>query len=342
MAEVKVYNAVLEDDKDTGQIVLRGTLDQDSLKYIKLDWYQREQGFSTSHTQQIVGAYFQNQTATVEDITLGMRGERHRGKGTNYVLLDPIYCINGGQRLFAAALAMKDRSDVKIALGFKLYFNTNEKFENDLFCKLGTTAVRIHSSVLLRNKKKESRAAAILVRLNNNPKFALNDKVSWDQRKSRHQLMTGKTLAHIVGILHSHKGASLKSNKNYELLDGLDNLVGKIGPEDFENNVIKFFDVIDNCWPIRNLAGDGAPRPHLRHMFLTTLARLFSAYSDFWDGKDRAFFRCPPKFISKLKRFRLDQYVRSGVVPKEALYEMLRKQLSLNPIFEEDQDEAAE
>lgn len=338
MPEIKIINGMLEDDKETGQIILRGVIDQSSLKFIKLDWYQREQGFSNAHTQQIVSAYFQGQS--LEDLTCGMRGEKFRSKGTDFVLLDPVYCMNGGQRLFASGLALRERPDTRINLGIKLYFSTNEKFENDMFCKLGTSSVRISSSVLLRNKKKESKAAALLVRLNSNPKFALKERVSWDQKKSRHELMTGTTLSRVAGMLHAHKGTSLKSSKPYELLGGLDNLIGKIGEENFTTNMIRFFDVIDSCWSVRQLVGDGDPRPHLRVSFLITLAKLFSAYSDFWDGRERNEFYFPTKFHKRLRTFRLSEYIQPGRVSREMLYEFLRKRLNLNPIFEEDAEAA--
>jgi len=343
--EIKVLNGFLEDDKAvTGQVVLRGVLDQNSLKFIQMDWYQREQGFSTAHTQKIVGAYFS--ADSIEDITLGMRGHRCRSKDNKWTLHDPCYCINGGQRLFAASLAMRDRPDLKIHLGCKVYFGTTEKFENDLFCKLGTSSVPVNSNVLIRNKKKESKAALLLVNMNNNPKFALQNRVAWDQRKTRHELISGRGLAHIVGLLHAHKGSALKSNKAYELLGGLDQLVQKIGAENFQTNIVRFFDVIDSCWTIRNLSGDNIARPHMKHLFLCTIARLFSAYPDFWDGKERNEFWFPKQFYRKLKAFKLADYIVPGRVPKEALYELLRKQLALNPIYEEteadDEIEAAE
>jgi hypothetical protein len=56
--EVRILNGNLEEDEDTGEIVIRGVLDQNTLKYIDFDWYQREQGFSTSHNNEILGAFF--------------------------------------------------------------------------------------------------------------------------------------------------------------------------------------------------------------------------------------------------------------------------------------------
>src|SRR6516165_12591986 len=132
MPEIRVLNASLEDDDLTDQIIMRGTIDQRSLKYIHMAWYQREQGFSPKHTDAIVASIFANDH--LADITIGMRGQNMRSEGSTSLLLDKCYCVDGGQRLYGAALAMRERPDLKIALGAKVYTNTTEEFENNLFC----------------------------------------------------------------------------------------------------------------------------------------------------------------------------------------------------------------
>jgi hypothetical protein len=119
----------------------------------------------------------------------------------------------------------------------------------------------------------------------------------------------------------------------YELLNALDALVRKIGEDNLHNNVIGFFKTLDRCWPVRQLSGDrNEARPHLKPVFLMTLAALFSRYGDF----------CPDKFVKKLKTFTLSKYVAHQQAPaKEVIYEILRKHLGLDPSFE-DFGEAAE
>src|SRR5262245_62540159 len=131
MTEVRLHHAILEDDEDTGRMILRGVLDQATLKFIHLDWYQREQGFSNSHTGEIMGAYFAGNK--VADITIGMRGQRCNSKGDIYVLRDKCFCIDGGQRLYAAALAVEERPDLKIYLGAKEFLDMTEELVMDLF-----------------------------------------------------------------------------------------------------------------------------------------------------------------------------------------------------------------
>ncbi len=149
--------------------------------------------------------------------------------------------------------------------------------------------------------------------------------------------MNGFTLARIVGALHAHKGGGVKSTKVYELLIGLDSLIERIGEDALRGNVIRFFDAIDRCWTIRNLSGGREARPHLKPAFMMTIAQLLSSYADFWDGMERNDFYFPDKFIKKLRAFKLASYLSAAArgIPKAALYEILRKQLSLDPIYEE-------
>jgi len=169
----------------------------------------------------------------------------------------------------------------------------------------------------------------------------MKDRIAWDQRKTRQDLMQGFTFARVVGALHCHKGGALRSSVPYDLLDGLDSLVERIGEEAVTGNIIRFFDGIDKCWTIRQLSGDRSEqRLHLTLPFLLTVGRLFSAYSEFWDGTARNDFYLPDKYLRRLKGLTLNDYIMPRAkVPRDAFYEILRKRLQLNPIFEQ---EAAE
>lgn len=334
-SDVRIINASLEVDEEVDDLIIRGTIDQTTLKYIRMDWYQREQGFSDRHANDIVAAYLLNHK--VADITIGMRGKRYtQHKDGSYSLHDRCFCMDGGQRLYAAGLAVQERRELRITLGAKIFLNTTEEFENEMFCRLGTTQVRIAASVLLRNRRKKSAAANVLVQLNAWEPFALKGRVAWDQVRTRGDLMTGFTLARIAGALHAHKGGALRSSRINDLLSGLDVLVEQIGAENLRINLIRFFDVIDKAWTVRQLSGArDEPRPHMNAEFLLCLARLMSAYGEFWDGKERHEFYFADRYVKKLRGFKVSDYVRASLkLPKDALYEVLRKRLALQPIFE--------
>jgi hypothetical protein len=338
VSNIIVTNGALEDDSDSKEIILRGTVDQTTLKFIHLEWYQREQGFSQAHINEIIAGLYLN--GRVADITLGMRGHRVQTKDSNtYVLQDKVFAIDGGQRLRAMAMAQKERPSLKLSVGAKIYFGTTEESENAMFCKLGTTQVRISASVLFRNKKKESAAVNTLVSLNHDEQFALRERIAWDQARGRGELMTGFTLARITGALHAHKGGSLRSSSVNDLACGLDNLVTGIGEENLRINMIRFFDAIDKCWNVRNLSGSKLEsRPHLNREFLMTICMLMSRYSDFWDGSDKAEFYFPDKFVKRMRGFKFSDFMRSASsMDKEVLFEVLRKRLNLAPIFEDEE-----
>lgn len=333
MSGIIVLNGALEDDSETNEIILRGIVDQATLRFIRMEWYQREQGFSPRHTNVIMAGLFSNNR--VADITLGMRGHRVQTKGSTYTLLDHVYCIDGGQRLRAMAMTLRERPSLKLSIGAKIHFGTTEQSENEMFCKLGTTQVRISASVLFRNRKKESAAVNALVLLNQDEAFALKERVAWDQVRGRGELMNGFTLARIAGALHAHKCSGLRSAAVNDLITGLDNLVVTIGENNLRINMVRFFDAIDRCWNIRNLCGGrDEDRPHLKPEFLLTICSLISRYSEFWDGTERNEFYIPERYIKRLKGFKFSDFMRSASsMDKEVLFEILRKRLHLDPIF---------
>ena len=342
--EVKILFPSLEEDDD-GQLVIRGVVDQTTLKNIGFGWYQRERGFSPKHSQQIINGYLAGDK--MADITLGMRGARTKditaadGVPTT-VLLDKTFCINGGQRIYSAAAAMKENPDLVIRLGAKIILNTTEATENALFSKLGTTEVRISASILMRNQRKDSPAVNMLVNgLSKDGDFAMNGRVCWDQSRPARDLITGFALARVVGALHSHKVGGLKTSATLPLVDALDRLVEKVGVDNVNDNLIRFFDTIDKVWQIRTLQSSRNV-PHLKTAILLTLAQICSNYSEFWDGTEREFFSFPEKYLRRLKGFKLAEYVRStSGQHRDVLYEILRKRLNLNPIFVTEPDEEA-
>jgi hypothetical protein len=341
---IKILNAGLEEDSDTKEIIIRGVVDQNDIRFIGMAWYQREQGFSENHINEIMAGLFQS--GRVADITLGMRGHRVDSKGSTYTLQDKCFCIDGGQRLYAAAAAMKARPSLKLSIGAKIYLGTTEESENELFCKLGTTAVRISASLLMRNQKKKSVGCNLLVSLNRDQDFAMKERIAWDQVKTRNELMNGFTLARITGAMHAHKGGALRCTKVAELITGLDGLAAMIGEDLMRQNIIRFFDAIDKCWNIRNLSGGrDESRPHLRPEFLMTIATVMSRYPDFWNDTPCNEFYCGDKFVKRLRGFKLADYVRpASTTPTKALFHILRERLRLDPIFEHETEtkEAAE
>ena len=270
--------------------------------------------------------YFRNQK--VEDITLGMRGDRYRRDKGDFYLLDDCFGINGRQRLYAAKAALIRRPGLKLRIGCKVYFNTTYDSENDMFCAMNSTQQRVSATVLLRNKYMTSAASKALVDLSSSDDFALCDRVGWDQKMLAGQNIMGMNLARVAGELHEHKGA-LTFGKTYDILKSLDDVCVKITAAVFAANVIKFFDVIDDCWGLRN----GKTPEQLNREFLSVLARLLNSYENFWDADE---FYFAPKYVSRLKKFDSERAIKTMMKnnrgAKEVIFEVLRKQLKLDVV----------
>jgi len=327
MAEFHVFNGCLErDDAGFDQDVLRGTLDQTCLHLLNTDWYQRIKGFSLMEIKELAELYFRHEKVT--DVTLGMRGNRFRSTGNEFWLLDKLFTIDGGQRLYAARVALDKRPDLALRIGAKIYFNTTVDSENAMFCAMNATQQRVSASVLVRNKYKVSPAAKLLFDLTANPDFALRRRIGWDQKLGLDEVLSGFALGCVAGGLHAHRGG-VPSGRAYDLLDALDEVAQKITPEVMADNIRGFFDVVDQCWDIRN-----SKTLTVNFAFLLVLAKLISSYEDFWDSDG---FYFAPKFLKRLAKFdnaqiqtQVKQLTKSNVDCKDVIFEVLRKRLQLD------------
>ena len=82
-------------------------------------------------------------------------------------------------------------------------------------------------------------------------------------------------------------------------------------------------------------------RPQLASDFLMNLATVLSRYPDFWEGAERTDFVFTDKFIKRLRGFKVSEYVQKRQ-PREILFEIIRKRLNLDPLFEDTTKQAAE
>jgi len=232
--------------------------------------------------------------------------------------------------LLAARVALHNRSDLKLRIGVKIFFDTTSESENAMFCEINANQQRVSASVLLRNKYKVSKAVELLYSLGSDKDFALKDRIGWDQRLSPGQTISGFALGCIAGALHMHKG-TVAAGRAYDLMESLDNAIHKITADVFYGNIVKFFDVVDSCWTIRN---DKQPKCLNRH-FLTVLAKLLSTYETFWDAEE---LYVADKYLRRLTAFNIatintqvKQMTKANRDVKDVLFEVLRNRLKLDP-----------
>src|ERR1044072_1712241 len=93
------HGALDESDLRGGSIILRGVIDPDTLRYIKVDDYQREAALLTSLSELIHAIQCSD---ALPDGELGMRGQKFTSKEDVFKLQNDTYIIDGLQRISAA------------------------------------------------------------------------------------------------------------------------------------------------------------------------------------------------------------------------------------------------
>ena len=296
---VRLLNAGL-DERD-GEVIAHGWLDLESMNLLRVDDYQREvlsiTGGKKGSLREAV-----EEGVRLPDIMLGMRGQRVSfPKGTSICsLLDKVYIVDGLQRVFALksyAERFPDQSK-HLRIGAEVRFGTDKETEKELFNKLNTCRTPVSPNVILRNMRDKHPGVLTLYGLCHADKdFALYERVCWNQRMTRLELITATMLGRTAGSLHEIRRRT--GDRASVLAPGLDELAKKVGLNTFRTNVAEFFEVMDACFGIRTIEYNQSAA-HLRGNFLVTLAKMFCGHANFWKG-DNLFVESDLK--RKLKAF---------------------------------------
>ncbi|MEK7509785.1 MAG: hypothetical protein AAB605_03675 [Patescibacteria group bacterium] len=327
---IRILNGAL-DEEEGGEIVLRGRIAPESFIHLQVDDYQREVAPLSSQSS-ILGALTNG--GTLPDIELGMRGQKFKEEADGtFVLTDPVYIVDGLQRVSTVVHYLSGHPDAAVRLGAKIYFDTDKPWERERFGILnGSTRAKVSPNILLRNYRETSRAILMLYGLSNTAKdFVLHDRVSWRQRMTRGELISALTFVKLVGILHSHKAAGIHAQLNM-LVSALDRGVDLIGIQNVRENMKTFFDLIDECWGIKRVQYRESAI-YMRGNFLYVLARLLSDHTDFWRQPDekKLFIEAPLK--RKIAQFPINdpEVVRlagSSGKAREMIYLLLRDHIN--------------
>jgi hypothetical protein len=314
---VKLFNAALDEDPQTGDIILRGSLDPSTLDAILYDDYQREI-LPSAKINEIMEGF--KEGGSVPDVDLGMRGIKTKDDGTNYVLLSNVYGIDGKQRI-AAAIEWRDSGHIP-KLGATVHFNTNKIWETERFRILNALRSKVSANVLLRNKKDQLTVIDLLYKLClNDPAFVLRKRVCWQNNKQRDHLLTARTLALSILNLHSHYGGL--ATQIDPIANNLQKICDRVGRNIFRDNVRGFFQLIEGSWGITTVTYANAP--HLKNTFIFALARVLSNHPVFW--RDTKLF-VEKQLSQKIKQFNTQDPVikdlaSSGGAANAMLYRLL-------------------
>lgn len=323
---VKILKGALDEQKD-GNIILRGVIDQESLRHILVDAYQR----GVMNRGDIMEGY--RSGAQLPDVELGMRGQDFDMNRGTFVLRDPVYAIDGWQRISTALKFIDSVADGTVRLGAMVRFDTTEEYERKRFETLnGSSRAKVSANIMVRNRRGDSPAVLMLYGVTHTDKaFVMHDRVAWGQNMARGELISAFSLIKIVGRLHGHKIAG-GNNKMELIIPALDRGVDVIGIQVMRENMKAFFDLIDECWGIRRIHyRDGAT--YMKGSFLTVLARFLSDHEEFWKQPDERRLFVEASLRRKLSQFPVNdpQVVQlSGASGKagEILYLLLRDHMN--------------
>jgi len=331
--KVRILNGVLDEFTTPGggkTIVLRGVIDPRTYEYIQFDIYQRDI-LSPKKIRSITEAL---RRSSVPDVELGMRGGDCKSRtddkdGEVFVLNDPVFGIDGLQRITGAKLLLQREPGAKPRLGAVVHFKTTFDWERERFRILNQDRTKLSANVLLRNLRSENSFVDMLYRLSHNESsFALNGRVQWKQRMVREDILPALVLAKVVGVLHSRFGPGRSSSYD-ELAASLESTMKKVTKSVMRANIMTFFDIIDKCFSIRKIVYiDRAPQ--VKSSFLSSVAEVFVRHSQFWNG---ALLNVDLKTLTRLGEFpitdpNISNLASSSGPSRQMLYQLLLEHLN--------------
>lgn len=287
---VKVIHGAL--DEEGKEIILRGVICNDSLPLLQTDEYQREV-LPQTRIRDLAEAFT---TGSVPDIELGMRGERMQEREGIIYLQDPVYIIDGLQRVTAAKFLLQQGGSPH--LGATIHFDTTFDTERERFRILNMERTKLSPNVHLRNFKTDFAVVDMMYNLTFDRGFVLARQVCWAQRMKREDLLTATILMKVSGRLHARFGPGRCTNVP-DLVRAMNTTMEKVGRNIFRENVRVFYEIVDTCWGLRNITfKEGATQ--LRANFLECLAEVFSMHKVFWTGNR---LTVPRDMVKKLQSF---------------------------------------
>lgn len=315
---VRIIHAAL--DEQDNDIIARGVIDLDNLNDIRIAEYQREVA-PLATLEELAEAFRKNE---VPDIELGMRGHTCDTKGDVILLKDPVFVVDGLQRMSAAKHAIS--MGITPRLGATVHFGTTEDWERKRFHVLNAKRKKVSPNVLLRNLRHDYEVIDMIYKLSWDSQFAARGRVSWTQRMQREQIFTALSILKATGGLHQSFGPG-RSTSISGLVPNLQKIYTRIGRVAFRHNMVEFFDIIEACWGIREVVYR-EQATHLKGSFLTALAEVFARHDVFWT-ENTARLNVSADIRAKLRIFPLrDPQVvalatTSGTGARSMLYRLL-------------------
>ena len=320
-------HALADTELRGGTMVAQGFIAPESLSRIGYDIYQRDLG-SLAARRKLTSAL--RRGAPFPPIELGMRGARTRDTKDGLLLLDPVFAIDGRQRIGTALDFISANPNARPNIGCTVHFNTDEKWERERFNDLNLGQRAVSPSKLLANYTSHP-AIGALYGLSQSRDFVLSKRVCWEQNMRRTELLTARVLVMTAGILHGHKVPSRKYSIQEGMLPGMERVVKVFGAQKLKDNVREFFSVIDDAWGCGPdvLCRNGLAQ--VRGSFLMTVARILSDHFEFWQQNDTVLV-VDESYRKRFKNFKLQggiiQLVEGTIKSRSVLRGLIIEELN--------------
>lgn len=322
------------------QIVLRGVVDPASLSLLRIDDYQREP-LPLAQLSKLWQALQKNES--LPDIELACRKSTFdavEGTSEFWLPAESVFIIDGQQRRNAALHILSMMPHLNVRLGAMIHFGTTREWERERFKILNLDRSKVSANVLLRNMRHQSAAVLTLYGLSfNDPTFALADRVCWKQSQGAQELLTARTMATVVGVLHAHRCPAFR-NSLAELVPALDRQAKFVKLNQWRQNIVYFFDLIDDCFGLRNVTLRDLSL-QIRSGFLIQIALVLSDHCNFWRGDLETELYVDAEWRKRIRTFPLHDPSVVAVISSSSagyssgknstpLYSLLRDHLNRN------------
>lgn len=278
-APVRFFNAIVQDTPNKKSI--HGTLDLSTITELRIGTYQRElllkrmNGYAKDYKD----------GAVVDELTLGMRGDRYEVNGDGSVTCyDPVFVIDGQQRAGGGIAAMIADETCEPFLTARIFIGTDSAWEQNQFKIRNRKREPVSANVHIRNLREEgNRFALLLYDLSFDPAFALCNRVTWNNGAKRGEVISAIGVLKVCSELFSRFAVGLINTKHEVMADKLNAVALKLGFDVTRNIIIDYWDVIDRTRGIRNIGFDG-PYTQAKQPFNRGVAQCFAQHREFWKG----------------------------------------------------------
>lgn len=296
-SHIRLVNASLHENPNSpSAIIAQGMLDSSTLRFLKVDDYQRP-----LEQREDIWSALKGQTP-VPAIEIGIRGTDYESEGADMVIRSPAYIIDGWQRVGNAMRLMDMIPDHPVSLLATIHFGTTYAWEENRFTDLNKNTRKVSPNQHLRNMRDKNDAVMTLHSLSTAaPGFPLYKKVCWSQNMARAELVSALVLSKSAMILHGHK-ISMQAGRTDNIASAIANAYNTVGAATFKHNMMTFYSVIDECWPI-HLVQYRHTATQIKSSFLYEVARMFSRHPAFWEGLSQNTLFVPADDRRKLAKF---------------------------------------